>query len=227
MTPRQFEELVSNYFRSKGYKTELTPYSGDYGVDVFAIKRKEKIAVQVKMYGGSTRKINRQMVMELHGAKDYFDCTGAIIATDGNLLLDAMQVAKKLGIEVLYMDSFSQPDQTSSKTGDETFDSIWEHYIIPLAGKTLTRSNGETNKILKVDWSGIERVSSNDNKGKIKIEIFKFTIKKLLREGFISRDEINQNYSGRASSGVVLILSQAPFFHKTSRPTGLRYVKDK
>lgn len=32
---------------------------------------------------GKVRKINRQMLMELHGAKDYFDCSKAIKVTDG------------------------------------------------------------------------------------------------------------------------------------------------
>jgi hypothetical protein len=226
MNPRQFEELVCEYFRKNGFKTEMTSYSGDYGVDVFAKKGNEKIAVQAKMYGSSTRKINRQMVMELHGAKDYFDCSRAIIATDGNLLPDAIQVATKLKIEVLYIDNLSQLTQTKDKTGDNTFDNIWEKYIIPLAGKTLIRANGEKNNILKVDWSGIERLTSKGNKGKIAIEIFKLTINRLLRDGYITRDEINQNYSGRASSGVVLILSQVPFFKKTDRPIGLKYVKN-
>jgi hypothetical protein len=226
MNPRQFEELVCDYFRKNGFKTEMTSYSGDYGVDVFAKKGNEKIAVQAKMYGSSTRKINRQMVMELHGAKDYFDCSRAIIATDGNLLPDAIQVATKLKIEVLYIDNLSQLTQTKDKTGDNTFDNIWEKYIIPLAGKTLIRANGEKNNILKVDWSGIERLTSKGNKGKIAIEIFKLTINRLLRDGYITRDEINQHYSGRASSGVVLILSQVPFFKKTDRPIGLKYVKN-
>lgn len=58
MTPYEFENLVCEYYRSKGYKAEVTPYSGDYGVDVFAVKGKEKIAVQAKMYGSSSRKVN-------------------------------------------------------------------------------------------------------------------------------------------------------------------------
>jgi restriction system protein len=226
MNPRQFEELVCEYYRNQGYKAETTPYSNDYGIDVFATKGKVKLAIQAKMYGNSTRKINRQMVMELHGAKDYFDCTKAIIATDGILLSDAIEVAKKLKIEILFIDSLTQiPKNKSSKLSDKTFENIWEKYIIPLSGKTLTRGNGETNQILKADWSGIERLTSNGNKGKIKIEIFKQTVNKLLTEGFITRDEINQNYSGRASSGVVLILSQVPFFRQTDRPTGLKYEK--
>ena len=227
MNPRQFEELVCEYFRKQGYCAETTSYSNDYGIDVFATKGKEKLAVQAKMYGNSTRKINRQMIMELHGAKDFFDCTKAIIATDGTLLSDALCVAEKLKIEILYLNEFQttfpKPKKTAKPIKSKTFEQIWEDYIIPLQSTTLTRSNGETNQILKVDWSGVERVTSNGNKGKIKIEIFEQTVNKLLSDGAITRDYINQNYVGRASSGIVLILSQVPFFTLIEKPKGLKY----
>lgn len=225
MNPKQFEELVCECFRSLGFEAKTTSYSNDYGVDVFAIKGKEKIAIQAKMYGSGTRKINRQMVMELHGAKDYFDCTKAVIATDGVLLSDALEVANKLKIEVLNINGSIILGTNKKTTTDKTFDDIWEKYIIPLQGKTLTRGNGETNKIVKVNWSEVERISSNGNKGKIKIEIFMQAINKLLTDGLITRDYINQNYVGRASSGIILILSQVPFFQLMNRPVGLKYVK--
>ncbi len=225
MTPRQFEELVCEHFRNKGYEAKTNSYVGDYGVDVFATKGKEKIAVQAKMYGSGTRKINRQMVMELHGAKDYFDCTKAVIATDGILLADAFEVANKLKIEILNIDNSVPLTSKKPLPSDKTFDSIWEKYIIPLQGKTLTRDNGETNEIIKVNWSEVERLTSNGNKGKIKVEIFKQAINKLLADGSITRDYINQNYVGRASSGVILILSQVPFFKLTDKPAGLKYIK--
>lgn len=225
MNPKQFEELVCEHFRQKGYEAETTSYSNDYGVDVFAKKGKEKIAVQAKMYGSGTRKINRQMVMELHGAKDYFDCTKAVIATDGVLLSDALEVAQKLKIDILTIDASTVLTEPKKSNNDKTFEGIWEKYIIPLQGKTLTRDSGETNKIVKVNWSEVERITSNGNKGKIKVEIFKQAINKLLTDGSITRDYINQNYVGRASSGVILILSQVPFFQLTDRPTGLKYIK--
>ena len=225
MNPKQFEELVCEHFRQKGYEAETTSYSNDYGVDVFATKGKEKIAVQAKMYGSGTRKINRQMVMELHGAKDYFECTKAVIATDGVLLSDALEVAQKLKIDILTIDASAALPKPKKLYNDKTFEGIWEKYIIPLQGKTLTRDSGETNKIVKVNWSEVERITSNGNKGKIKVEIFKQAINKLLTDGSITRDYINQNYVGRASSGVILILSQVPFFQLTDRPTGLKYIK--
>lgn len=227
MNPKEFEEAVRDYYIRQGYDAVTTPYSNDYGVDVFATKNNEKIAIQVKMYGGTTRKINRQMIMELHGARDFFDCTEAVIATDGTLLPDAIIVAEKLNVGILYTESFMSVNypQIHEKWDNNTFENIWQKYIMPLEGRILEKGNSRTNRILKVDWSGIERITSNGNKGTIKIEIFRLAVKKLLLEGFISRDEINQNYAGRASSGVVLILAQVPFFENTVRPTGLRYDK--
>jgi len=225
INPKQFEELVCEYFRNKGYEAETTSYSNDYGVDVFATKGKEKIAIQAKMYGSGTRKINRQMVMELHGAKDFFDCTKAVIATDGVLLSDALEVAQKLKIEVLNINGSLSLTSNKKTSNDKTFEGIWEKYIIPLQGKTLTRESGETNEIVKVNWSEVERITSKGNKGKIKVEIFKQATNKLLTDGSITRDYINQNYVGRASSGVILILSQVPFFKLTDTPTGLKYTK--
>ncbi|GAA4465492.1 hypothetical protein GCM10023093_17790 [Nemorincola caseinilytica] len=224
MTPRQYEELISKHYSTNGYTVELTPVSGDYGVDLFAVKGKRKLAVQVKMYGHTTRKINRQTIMELHGAKDYFECTGAAIVTDGILLPDAVEVANKLGIEIVYIKADHTTSRPSKKNTQEiTFDSIWQNYIMPLQGKTLLKSDGGTNTITKVDWGGIERITSNGNKGKIKMEIFKMSINKLLKTGYITREEINQNYPGRASSGIILILSQVPVFKMSKNPNGLTY----
>lgn len=235
MNPQQFEQLVCEHFRKKGYKAETTSYNNDYGVDVFATKGNEKIAIQAKMYGSTSRKINRQMIMELHGAKDYFDCTKAIMATNGIVLPDAQEVADKLKIEILNLGGNAFPLANSIKVktkqqpakalkkGSPCFESIWEQYIMPLQGKTISRSGGKSNTITKVDWSGIERLTSNNNKGKIKIEIFRFAINQLLTRGTITREEINQNYSGRASSGVVLVLSKVPMFRLEEYPIKLVY----
>lgn len=231
MTPKEYEDLICSEFCRQGYKAEVTPYSGDYGVDVFATKGKEKLAIQAKMYGQSTRKINRQMVMELHGAKDYFGCSKAVLITNGKVMTDAIEVAEKLKIEIRYF----YPEkivcvQNTQKYNDyepedstvmPSFDCIWEKYIQPLKGKALIGSNGRSNTIVDVDWAKITRITSNGRKGSIKIEAFKQTINILLEKGCITREEINQNYPGRASSGIVLILSQVPFFEVEDSPKRL------
>lgn len=224
MSPEQYENYVADYLKKNGYQVELTSFTNDYGVDVFAKKNSIKYAIQAKMFGNTSRKINRKMVLELHGAKDYFDCNHAIIVTDGEILQDAKQVADKLNIKLVYLSANSVINENYET--DLNFDLIWQKYIIPLQGKTLFRENGEKNVISKVDWGGIERITSNHKSQKIDIEIFKQTINHLIRHGSITRKKINEEYSKRASSGIVLILSQVPFIKLSlERPMSLKLLR--
>lgn len=225
MRPDEYEHIVAEYFEQKGYKTSVSQYSSDYGVDVFATKGKTKIAIQAKMFGNSTRPINRQMVMELHGAKDYFDCSKAIIATDGRIIDNAKEVADKLKIDILKIPAIKSKSKEKTTKQNGEFETIWEKQVMPLEGKTIKRDNGESNTILKVDWAGIERLTSNGKKQRIKIEIFKKTINQLLKFGKITRKYINEEYKDRASSGIVLILSNTALFELTNNPTGLKMKK--
>lgn len=225
MRPDEYEHIVAEHFETKGYKTFVSQYSNDYGVDVFVTKGKEKIAIQAKMFGGSTRPINRQMVMELHGAKDYFECTKAIIATNGRIIDNALEVANKLKIEILNIPAIRTSNNTKRTTKSNSFENIWEKYVMPLEGKTIKRPDGKTNKIVKVDWSGIQRITSNGKPQKIKIEIFKKTINHLLENEEITRSYINEEYKDRASSSIVLILGNTEIFELTNRPTGLKMKK--
>jgi restriction system protein len=244
MTPREYEKYVCELFSKQGYTTELTPLSGDYGTDIFATKGEEKIAIQVKMYGKS-RKVNRSMIMELHGSKDYFGCNKAILVTNGEILPDAVEVAKRLQIELQIIEcpvNGNKTDENSlcspvvqkikdterlshaftSTNNKVTFDYIWKNYIMPLKGKTLYNSRGE-NKIVDVDWTKVTRITSTGNRGTIGIEPFKEAVKILLEKGEVTREYINQNYSKRASSGIVLILSQVPYFKKDEKTAKLTF----
>ena len=42
MTPKEYEQYIASIFQNQGYKTLVTPYSNDWGIDVIAIKGKEK-----------------------------------------------------------------------------------------------------------------------------------------------------------------------------------------
>ena len=42
LTPKEYEQYMQVYSKIKGYKTIVTPYSNDWGIDVIAIKKKEK-----------------------------------------------------------------------------------------------------------------------------------------------------------------------------------------
>lgn len=232
MTPKQYEDYIGTLFAQKGYNVTVSPLSNDWGLDVIAIKDDEKIGIQAKMYGKSSRSVNRRVIMELYGASAYQDCTRTILATNGNILPDAIKVANKLGIEILRTSSdksYAELRQSDDKgdpisnSSDKTmsFDEAWEKYIVPLKGKTLHNSHS-SNQIIGVDWTGIKRITSNGKSGKIDIEGFRLAYNILMSQDHVTRDYINQQVDKRFSSGIVLILSQLPFVELTSSPTGLR-----
>ena len=183
------------------------------------------------MYGDSSRSVNRRVIMELYGAAAFQDCTKAVLATDGEIYPDAIEVAEKLGIDILRTsasEDFIPAVQTKQmtreieiKAGNISFDEAWENYIFPLKGRVLSNSRG-SNKIIAVDWGGVKRVTSNGKTGNIDIEGFRLAYNVLMTQGHITRDYINQQVDKCCSSGIVLILSQLPFVELTSSPTGLR-----
>ena len=171
------------------------------------------------------------MVMQLHGARDYFDCTEAVIVTDGEVAEDAQRVAEKLRIKILRLAADRslppKPEPPNTRKSSElrgdssTFDDIWEQYVVPLSGRTLAGSRGRTNTLLAVDWSGVKRLTSGVRPQFIPIEVFRQAIGRLMERGLVTRHEINEDHVGRASSGVVLILSQVPLFQHLNGPSRL------
>ncbi len=223
MTTREYEFYAAEHFKKQNYKVEVTSQSNDYGVDIFATKNSEKIGVQVKMYGNS-RRINRKAIMELYGAKVYFDCTSAKIVTDGVLLEDAKKVADKLNIEIIQLEPNS--DFIHVEENNESYAACfyidWNTYIKPLVGKTLFNTQNKPNKIISVTNAEIIRETENGKISKISMEIFREAYFHIKENGEITRDYINQNYVGRASSGIILILSQIPSFELITNPIRIR-----
>lgn len=237
MTPQEYEQYIASIFQERGYETIVTPQSGDWGIDVIATKGNEKIAIQAKMYGHTSRKVNRATIMQLHGAMAFEKCTKAVLATDGEILEDALAVAKALNIEIMQtsptlktksQQKHCEKESTKHICNDNypTFDEIWQKYIMPLKGKTLSNSKGD-NRIIDVNWSGITRLTSTGNCGKIDIEGFRFAYNELILKGTVTRDYINQQIDKRCSSGIVLILGQIPFVSTEVKPKlALRVLKD-
>ncbi len=222
--PADFERFVAADFRRRGYRTEPRGGTNDWGVDLFATKGRERLAIQAKMYAGA-RAVNRRQVFELYGAARYFDCTACALATDGALAPDAAEAAAKLGVEVLLYGQWAPETPVakaqvthSAPDASQVFDSIWEQWILPLVGEVLGRADGSTNEIVAVDWSGITRRTSSGNTQFIEIEIFRWAIERIYELGSVTRQEINDRYERRASSGIALILGQVPIFEVGGRP---------
>jgi hypothetical protein len=87
-----------------------------------------------------------------------------------------------------------------------------------------TQSQAHVNEILQVDEGGLTRRTSTGARQRIDIEIFRWTIERLLSGDTVLREEINQHYQRRASSGVLAVLCALPLFEPVTlgRSKGVR-----
>lgn len=226
MTSSQHEELVREHFRRKGYLVETTADCAGLHVSMFAKKGKVRLVIQCINFTSPRGEINRRMIMELYGAKEYFGCQRAIIATDRMLSPAAAAVAGKLKVDIFLTKGLSKSiPKILTTVVDTSFEGIWEKYIIPLPGRTIMKKGYKTVKILRVDGLGVERLVSLGKTAKIDTGVFKKTINQLIAKGLVTRDELTAAYSADVSNDVILILSRVSFFILTKKPDGLKYTR--
>ena len=171
------------------------------------------MAVQVKLYGASSTKVNAEQVMCLHGAAAYADCDHAMLATDGTLSSEALTVAEKLGIEIRRVPAGDDPSGG--------FVSDAHHVVVRQRLGTLRRTARgpradplarQTMQILEVDGSGVRRVTTGGTTQRIAIGTFRWVIDRLLAGEIVTRRDIHDRNARQVSSGVMLILSNVPLF---------------
>jgi len=90
MTGVEFENYVEALLRRDGYKTETTPTSGDYGVDLVAIKDKQRIAIQCKRY---TRSLDQTAVREVYAGMTKYHCSLSVVITNRHFTKHAIDLA--------------------------------------------------------------------------------------------------------------------------------------
>lgn len=98
-TPREFEKFISTLFKKMGYDVELTPTTGDYGVDVVAKKDGNTVAIQVKKYEQGNL-IGTQVVQQTLGAMWKVKADQSIIVTTSGFTVYAKEQAKEAPIEL-------------------------------------------------------------------------------------------------------------------------------
>lgn len=90
MTGVEFENYVEALLRRDGYKTETTSTSGDYGVDLVAIKDKQRIAIQCKRY---TKSIDQKAVREVYAGMTKYQCGLGMVITNRHFTKHAIDLA--------------------------------------------------------------------------------------------------------------------------------------
>lgn len=98
LSPRRFEELVAELYSRAGFEVELTPASGDQGVDVYAVRRdgfgSTLVVVQAKRYKPEL-KIEAKVVRELLGTVDLTSASAGVLITTSSFQPGAEALADK------------------------------------------------------------------------------------------------------------------------------------
>lgn len=131
MNPSEYERHVAELMRQEGWRATVVGGSHDGGVDVIAEREGRRMAVQVKMYGGS-RPINAAMVRELHGAAKCADCDDAMIASDARVLADARVAATKLAVTLRHVPVPADIGRWPATTEHLSFADIWADHVTAL-----------------------------------------------------------------------------------------------
>jgi restriction system protein len=98
MTGVEFEDYVAARFRRAGWQVDFTKATGDYGVDLIAVKDGTSVAVQCKRYGNSGGVGAVQQVVS--GARHH-DCTKSIVVSNQEFTAAAKQLAYTHGCQLI------------------------------------------------------------------------------------------------------------------------------
>ena len=92
----QYEQKCAELLKSKGFsKVQVTPGSGDQGIDVIAYKSGKKYGVQCKYYEGT---VGNKAVQEAFAGAAYYKCDVAMIMTNSVFSKSATDLALKLNV---------------------------------------------------------------------------------------------------------------------------------
>lgn len=102
----EFEEIVAEYYRRRGYKAELTLPSHDYGADIilfhyskFPFHNDKKIVVQAKYLSNGNVPIDA--VQEVAGAIKHYNADEGWVITNSSYTNSAIQLAKSNNIQLI------------------------------------------------------------------------------------------------------------------------------
>ena len=93
MDGHEFEYFCAELLENSGYeKTEVTPGSGDQGIDVIAYKDGIKFGIQCKCYASD---IGNKAVQEAYSGKEFYNCHIGAVLSNRHFTASAIELASK------------------------------------------------------------------------------------------------------------------------------------
>ncbi len=93
-----FELLLKRLFEAMGFSVQLNGKAGDQGADLIANLNGKRYIIQAKRYSGS---VSNSAVQEAVAAKPYYDCSHAVVITNGEYTRGAMDLAKANNVQLV------------------------------------------------------------------------------------------------------------------------------
>lgn len=92
-----FEFECADKMAAQGFEIEMTPTSGDYGVDFFAVVNGERVAFQCKK---QKKESSVGAVQEVYAGGRYYDCCKFVVVCPSGFSYPAELMASKLGVQL-------------------------------------------------------------------------------------------------------------------------------
>jgi HJR/Mrr/RecB family endonuclease len=108
-----FEHELAAVLSKADYSVEVTRGSGDDGVDIWAQKDEETIAIQCKRYGGA---VGPAVIRELYGVLMHLDADRGIVATTGYFTQGAIDFAQDKPIDLWTLDDILKLQRDKNTT---------------------------------------------------------------------------------------------------------------
>lgn len=98
MTGHEFELAINELYEKKGYATRLTPKTGDYGVDLIAVRSGEHLAIQAKRY---SKPVGVKAIQEASAGAKYYGAKTPVVISNSTFTKNAIDLAKRLGVRLI------------------------------------------------------------------------------------------------------------------------------
>lgn len=106
MTGIQFENYVAERLIAAGWSdVELTPASGDHGVDVLGTWDGVRYAIQCKRYRSS---VDTKAIQEVYTGRGVYGTDRAVVITNSTFTRQAKEMADKLDVELWHVDKLEE-----------------------------------------------------------------------------------------------------------------------
>ena len=154
MSGVQFENFMANIFAQKGYPVQLTPASGDQGVDLLLTIDERRVAVQLKRY---TAPVGNGAVQEALAGMIHYKAKEAWVIATSTFTKSARQLAKSTGVRLIDRHELEDwlSDLRERNLADSESDTVHQQDLQPRAVNPLevledTMESGVENHTVRV-----------------------------------------------------------------------------